>query len=89
MSISIGDWTFNYVSYDADADVLYLSLDTPVAGVGEETPEGHIARFDQDGRFTGVTLIGVGAMIEAREPIAITLPHRTEVDGHDLELALA
>lgn len=90
MSIVIGDWVFDHASYDAEADVLYLSIDGPRAGIGEETPEGHILRFDEDGEFYGVTLIGVRHMIEAGEPVTIvTLPHRESISSSALEPVLA
>jgi uncharacterized protein YuzE len=89
MSIRIGDWEFSHARYDAEADVLYLSIDGPRAGTGEETPEGHILRFDENGEFYGVTLIGVKHLIEAGERTTVTLPHRESVSSSALEPVLA
>lgn len=88
MSVTIGDWTFDTVSYDVDADVLYLSIGEPRPGTGEETPEGHILRYDEDGEFMGLTLIDIGAALDADEAITITLPRPTSVMSRDLAQAL-
>ena len=45
MNIRIGPLVFDNAEYDADGDVLYLHVDQPQPGEGEETPEGHVLRF--------------------------------------------
>jgi uncharacterized protein YuzE len=73
MSMTIGPWTFDHIDFDADADVLYLSIGEPRRAIGEETPEGHIALFDETtGEFCGLTLIGIRA--KAGEQITISVP---------------
>lgn len=73
-SLTLGPWTFDHTDYDPDADVLYLSIGEPRDAVGEESPDGHIWRFDAEtGDFCGVTLIGVLAMLNAGET-TIRLP---------------
>jgi uncharacterized protein YuzE len=89
MSVIIGDWEFDHVRYDAGSDVLYLSVGGPRAGTGEESPEGHILRFDEDGEFYGVTLIGVKHLIDSGEQTTITLPRRESVSSSALEPVLA
>lgn len=76
-TIKLGDWFFDSTEYDADADVLYLSIGEPRPGVGEETPEGHILRYDETGEFCGVTLVGVRERLDRGEFIDITLPRRS------------
>lgn len=88
MSITIGPWTFDHVSYDADADVAYLSIGAPCRAVGQETPEGHVARFSEDtGEFCGLTLVGLSEMqADGDEPVVITVPKQAiRVDRHDLD----
>jgi uncharacterized protein YuzE len=75
-TIRIGDWVFDSVDYDADADVLYLAMGEPRSGHGEETAEGHVARFDEDGAFYGVTLFDVRATLETGGEVRVTLPRR-------------
>jgi uncharacterized protein YuzE len=74
--VRIGDWLFDSTDYDAENDVLYLSIGEPRPGYGEETPEGHIARFDETGEFCGVTLIGVRQRLDRGDWIDVTLPRR-------------
>jgi uncharacterized protein YuzE len=85
MSVTIGDWTFNHVVYDDEVDVLYLSLDEPHEGHGEETPEGDIWRFDEDGQFNGITIMGIRRRSEGSDGTTITLPRREVVETSDLE----
>lgn len=75
-AVKIGEWYFDSADYDDENDVLYLTIGEPRDGYGEETPEGHIARFDETGEFCGVTLIGVRAKLDKGEWIDVTLPRR-------------
>src|SRR4051794_2624915 len=64
MSIRLGPWTFDHVMYDQDADVVYLSIGEPRRAIGEETPEGHVALYDEaTGELCGLTLIGLQHLI--------------------------
>lgn len=77
--IQIGPYTFTRSSYDARGDVLYLHLADPPADVeGEETPEGHLVRYDAAGSLVGVTLLGARRILERDGAITITLPQRVE-----------
>jgi uncharacterized protein YuzE len=73
--IKVGDWFFDSAEYDAESDVLYLSIGEPRPGVGEQTPEGHIVRFDETGEFCGVTLVGVREKLD-KGALDLTLPRR-------------
>jgi hypothetical protein len=84
MSVHIGGWEFDHASYDADADVLYLSMGGPRPGYGEETPEGHVLRFDEDGNFYGVTLISPKYLLDNGLMKKITLPQNTEVSPDEI-----
>lgn len=77
-TVRLGEWDFDSVDYDRENDVLYLSVGQPRAGVGEETPEGHVWRFDEEGVFCGLTLIGAQALVDNGNggPVDITLPRR-------------
>ena len=79
MSVRIGDWEFDHHSYDADADVYYLSMGEPREGYGEETPEGHFLRFDEDGQFCGVTLIDA-QHLASTAGLFVTVPTRKPVE---------
>lgn len=89
MSITVGDITFDTVDYDADADVLYLHVGDPSAAVDfEESPEGHALRFDRDGSLVGMTIVNARALLEASEPIVVTVPERITVDPVTLARAV-
>lgn len=85
MSVTIGPWTFDHVHYDAQADVAYLSIGAPRRTVGEQTPEGHVALFDEDtGAFCGLTIIGLKRMIDGDLPGDVTIPTPQEIDSQQL-----
>jgi uncharacterized protein YuzE len=91
--IRIGPLDLDHSEYDPDADVLYLSAGPPRAGYGEETPEGHVLRFDNNDVLYGITLIGVKEIVQAKGVVEITPPDwltlNRKIDARDLELALA
>jgi uncharacterized protein YuzE len=75
MTMKIGNWVFDDIDYDADADVLYLSIGEPRHAVGEQTPEGHIVHFDEKTEeFCGVTLIGVQHILSETGSVSVTVP---------------
>lgn len=80
-SLVIGEWIFDSVEYDADRDVLYLSIGEPQAGHGEETPEGHVLRFNEDDAFCGVTLIDVRKILEEDGEVIVAVPPRPQLDA--------
>jgi hypothetical protein len=88
MSVSIGDWVFEHAVYDDEVDVLYLSVDGPREGFGEATPQGDIWRFDTDGEFYGITLIGIKRRMESDEGATVTLPRQERIDTAELEPVL-
>lgn len=84
--IRVGDWTFDHGAYDRDADVLYLSIGEPRPAVGEETPEGHVLRYDEKGEVCGLTLIDAGRLFKTDGRIDVTVPHRERVELRDSDL---
>jgi len=91
MNIRIGDWTFDHVEYDAEGDVLYLSMGEPRHAIGEETPEGHVMMFDvETGEFCGLTLISICHLIAQHgDDLTITVPHAQRIDVADLKPAFS
>lgn len=92
LEIGIGEWVFDHAEYDSASDVLYLSIGGPRGGTGEESPEGHILRYDESGEFYGVTLIGVRELLGRSGAIDVTLPkppHVEHVSSQVLEPALS
>lgn len=89
MRTRIGEWEFDHSKYDPDADVLYLSIGAPRAGYGEETPEGHLLRFDEHGDFCGVTIIDAQSLMQTEGQVVVTLPKREQVELADEQFEYA
>jgi uncharacterized protein YuzE len=90
MTITIADITFDRVEYDADADVLYLHVGDPVSAVDyDETPEGHVVRFDRNGDLVGLTLVRPKRLLEGNGELRVTLPVLSAVPAAKLAPALS
>jgi uncharacterized protein YuzE len=90
MTVTIGSLTFDHASYDARGDVLYLHLGDPQEAAGsEETPEGHVLRFDADGKVIGLTIINAKWLLERDHAINVTVPEHVAVGPDALAEALA
>ncbi|MHB1710813.1 MAG: DUF2283 domain-containing protein [Acidimicrobiales bacterium] len=88
--ITIGGVTFDHVSYDREADVLYLHVGDPSSAVDfDESPEGHHLRFDAQGGVVGITIVGARRDLEAGRRVAVTLPERVEIDAGQLHDVLS
>jgi uncharacterized protein YuzE len=85
----IGEWEFDHSKYDPDADVLYLTIGPPQDGYGEETPEGHFLRFNDDGEFCGVTILDAKRIWEEEGRLCITvaIPKKIELPEGQFQLA--
>jgi uncharacterized protein YuzE len=85
----IGEWEFDHSKYDPEADILYLSIGGPREGYGEETPEGHILRFDESGEFYGVTIVDAQRLMQTEGQVVVTLPkpERITLSAHQFALA--
>lgn len=89
MEVSVGPYTFDNVSYDAEADVLYLHVGEPsTAADFDESPEGHALRFDAGGNLVGVTIVGVKRLIERDGGLTITVPKMVRVEADAIAPAL-
>lgn len=88
MTIKIGTLSFDHVEYDADADVLYLSVGEPrLPAESLGTPEGHNVRYDDTGGVIGVTLVNAKWLLDRDGEIQVSIPSR--VRATDLAPALA
>jgi hypothetical protein len=74
VSLRIGRHTFRYATYDASSDVLYAALEGPPSGAREPSPEGHIWRFDDAGRFIGITFMNPREQLGREGAVYVTLP---------------
>jgi uncharacterized protein YuzE len=88
MTIKIGILSFDQVEYDADGDVLYLSVGEPrLPAESFGTPEGHNVRYDQTGAVIAITLVNAKWLLDRDGEITVTIPSR--VQAEDLAPALA
>ena len=83
MSLRAGPYTFAHVTYDPPSDVLYAAIESPRPGSRRETPEHHVLRFDERGRFSGMILVGPRAQLEREGAVFVSLPSgdRVRVQG--------
>lgn len=90
VNIRIGPVAFDHADYDAENDVLYLHVGEPRDAEGEETPEGHVVRFEPGTqRIVGLTVLGVQAILDRDSELRITIPESVKASADDLAPALA
>ncbi len=78
--LDIGGLIFDGGNYDAENDVLYLGRGpSNKAAYGDETPEGHVVRYNADGDVIGVTIINAKWLLERDGYLKITIPMPHEV----------
>ena len=76
--------------YDADGDVLYLHVGEPIEAEGEETPEGHVVRFEPGTqRVVGLTIINARWLLDRDGRLIVTVPETVEASADELGPALA
>lgn len=54
----------------------------------DESPEGHALRFDTTGALVGITLLDAKRLLEAGQPIVVTIPERLTIDPAALAPAI-
>jgi uncharacterized protein YuzE len=88
-TVKIGRLTFDHATYDEAGDVLYLHIGARQAAAdSEETPEGHVLRFDASEHIIGLTIINAKWLLERDGEIVVTLPEQIHVQPSALEAAL-
>jgi uncharacterized protein YuzE len=90
MTVTIGSLTFDHASYDSLGDVLYLHVgDRQPAAVSEETPEGHVLRYNAQGEVIGLTIIDAKWLLQRDHVINVTVPEHVAVSPDTLAEVLA
>jgi len=85
-SVAFEDVIFDKVDWDRDVDVLYMSTSGVAPVEREETPDGHVLRFDENGKICGMTIIGISQYMEPTESSKVAFPQGHEVDISRLKL---
>jgi uncharacterized protein YuzE len=89
MKIRIGPVAFDHADYDAENDLLYLHVGEPKEAEGEETPEGHVLRFEPGTqRIVGLTVLGARAILDRDGELRVAIPELVKVSADDLAPAL-
>lgn len=96
MILRIGDLEFDFVFYDADVDVLYLSRGKPVAATETlASSEGHAIRLNDSGEIIGITVVNAKWLAERDGRIIVSIPESRagleslETSAESLAIALA
>jgi uncharacterized protein YuzE len=90
MTVQIGPLTFDHATYDEQGDVLYLHVGEPAAAAeSEQTPEGHVLRFDAVGAIIGLTITNAKWLLERDGELVLTLPAQVHVAPAAIEAAFA
>jgi uncharacterized protein YuzE len=90
VNIRIGPVVFDHADYDPENDMLYLHVGEPQEAEGEETPEGHVLRFEPGTqRIVGLTVLGAQAILDRDGELRITIPESVKASADDLAPALA
>lgn len=73
--IKIGGIAFDNHSYDAEGDVLYLSVGEPRGPAETDaTPEGHAVDFDAEGNVIGMIIVNLRFLLERDGQLKVTWP---------------
>jgi uncharacterized protein YuzE len=90
MTVTLHSAKFDKIEYDREADVLYMSVQGAEAVRWEESPEGHVLRFDEHDELIGITFVNAMFLFHRDGSLRVTLPqHKEEVPRGDVEMALA
>ncbi len=93
VNVEIGPLAFDHADY-VDGDVLYLHVGPPAEaeaeGEGEETPEGHLLRFEPGTqRIVGLTVINARWLLDRDGLLRVTVPEIVEASADELAPALS
>jgi uncharacterized protein YuzE len=90
MTVHVGPYEFDHVSYDNEGDVLYLRRGEQQAAADTfGTPEGHAVRLDEDGDVIGITIVNAKWLLERDGKINVTVPSLIETNTDEIAQALA
>lgn len=90
VNIRIGSVVFDVADYDAESDVLDLHVGEPREAEGEETPEGHVLRFEPcTQRIVGLTVLSARAILDRDGELHVTMPGLVKASADDLAPAFA
>lgn len=81
---------FEDVTYDRDADVLYLWAGNPRSPISDDaSPEGHYLQFGENGKLIALTIVNARWLTERNGKIVVTLPDGSKLESAGLGALLA
>jgi uncharacterized protein YuzE len=84
ISLRIGQVVFDHADYDAENDLLYLSVGEPESGEAEATPEGHAIHYAPGtNRIVGLTIHNPRYLLERDGLLTVTFPEIVETRSAD------
>ena len=87
--VKIDSFEYDNVTYDVEADVLYLWSGEPRRPAHDDaSPEGHYLQFGEDGALIAITIVNARWILDQEGKITITLPGR-RIEAPDLRDVLA
>jgi len=86
IKVNIAPLAFDHADYGADGDVLYLHVGPPTEAEGEETPEGHVLRFEPG---TQRIVINARWLLDRHGFVHVTVPETVAATADDLAAALS
>lgn len=87
---TIGGIAFDDVTYDREADVLYLWAGKPRRPAFDDaSPEGHYLQFGKNGALIAVTIVNARWLDEKEGKIVVTLPDGSRLESANLGAVLA
>lgn len=90
MTVHVGPYEFDHVSYDSVGDVLYLRHGERRAAADTfGSPEGHAVRLDEHGEVIGLTIVNAKWLLDRDGKIIVTVPSMLETNTADLVAVLA
>jgi len=88
--VTIGGIVFDNVTYDRDADVLYLWAGEPRRPTSDDaSPEGHYLQFGENGELIAMTIVNARWLDEQDGKIVVTLPDGSRLQSAAIGAALA
>jgi uncharacterized protein YuzE len=89
MNVTVGSVVFDNVTYDREADVLYLHVGDPATAVDfEESPEGHALRYDAADQLVGITIVNAKWLLDQDGRVTVTAGEPISVDRAALAAAI-
>jgi hypothetical protein len=79
INLRIGPVIFHQADYDAENDLLFLSVGKPEPAEAEQTPEGHAIHYAPGtNRIVGLTIHGPRYILDREGHLTVTFPEMVE-----------